>query len=74
MSTIATNDENIDKANKYISEVVNKNQRPFYVSNIKKNNISLKTVLHSYLLYYKHILDKFIDNIIKKHQILILLM
>ena len=53
MSTIATNDENIDKANKYISEVVNKNQRPFYVSNIKKNNISLKTVLHSYLLYYK---------------------
>ena len=52
MNTVGFNDEHFSKALAYITDVVDKNQRPFYVSSVKKNEISLKTIVHSHILYY----------------------
>ena len=53
MSNIVFNDEHLSKAQAYISNVVDKNQRPFYVTSVKKNDILLKTVIHSQILYHR---------------------
>ncbi len=52
MSNVVFNDEHLSNALAYVTGVVDKNQRPFYVSSVKKNKISLKTVVHSRILYY----------------------
>lgn len=51
MSTIKVDDVHLSQARKYVHDVVEKNERPFYVTGIKKNNITLKTVIHSRILY-----------------------
>lgn len=40
-------------AEEYINNVKNKEQRPFYVSNIKKDNSRIKTFLYYYIKYRK---------------------
>lgn len=52
MNSVQITETHLLQAQKYVSDVVEKNQRPFYVSGIKKYHISLKTVFHSLLLYY----------------------
>lgn len=51
MSTITVDEVLLSKAMNYVYDVVEKNARPFYVTGIKKNNITLKTVIHSRMLY-----------------------
>lgn len=51
MSTITVDGLQLSTAQKYVNDVVEKNARPFYVTGIKRNNITLKTVIHSRMLY-----------------------
>lgn len=49
LDNIAPTEDHIQKAKEYVSSVVEKNNRPFYVTNVKKNRITIKTILHSWL-------------------------
>lgn len=50
MNTIQPSETDKQKAEEYINGVIEKDNRPFYVSNVQKQNITLKTVLHSWWL------------------------
>ena len=51
MKSIIPTEDNINEAEKYISNVREKQQRPFYVSRIKRDNNKIKTFLYSYKSY-----------------------
>lgn len=51
MNEIEPTEKHRTVASEYLSNVIEKNTRPFYVSNIKKHSLSLKTVVHSWLIY-----------------------
>ena len=51
MKSIVPTADNLNEAEKYINNVREKQQRPFYVSGIKKDNNKIKSFLHSYKKY-----------------------
>ena len=53
MSTIVPSADDFKQAKQYIKNVREKEQRPFYVSGIKKDSNRIKSLLYSYKVYLK---------------------
>lgn len=53
LSKLQVSDEQLKQADQYLANIRERQQRPFYVSSIKKYCISLKTVFHCLYLHLK---------------------